>query len=345
MTLKLGTLTDAVALPRLVWLRPNLVAAAFTLMKIVPARYILRRAAADGRLLPGGRIAETTSGTFGLALAMEAAVQGWQLTLVTDPVVDPRLAARLRDLGARVDIVRDASATGGYQQARLDRLRALLAEYPDTFCPEQYTNPDNPASYRAVAEQLAGELGQVDVLVGPVGSGGSMCGTGGHLRRAFPDLVAVGVDTHDSVLFGQPDGPRELRGLGNSLMPANVDHTVFDQVHWLSAAHAYRETRRLHQSHAMFMGPTSGAAFAVASWHAARNPDLLHVVLLPDEGYRYQDTVYDDTWLRRHGTVADPAEPREVFAPDDGRAGWACLNWRRRTLDEVTRHTTLRRAS
>jgi len=97
--------TDAYQLPRLIRLAPNLYAACFTLMKMVPARFILRRAAEQGRLEPGTVIVETTSGTFGLALAMQAVHLDRRLILVSDPVIDERLYRRLTDLGAVVERV------------------------------------------------------------------------------------------------------------------------------------------------------------------------------------------------------------------------------------------------
>ncbi|MGF1648665.1 MAG: pyridoxal-phosphate dependent enzyme, partial [Kineosporiaceae bacterium] len=213
-------ITQAVERPSIVRLAPNLYGAVFTLMKLIPARHILNRAVERGDIGPNTLIAETTSGTFGLALAMQAALLGRPLVLVGDPVIDANLRRRLTDLGARVDIVAEvAPGGGGFQAARLERLREIRADHPDSFCPEQYSNPENPRSYALAAEVISEALGQVDVLVGPVGSGGSMCGTSSFLRSVNPDLRAVAVDTHRSVLFGQPDGPRALRGLGNSLLP------------------------------------------------------------------------------------------------------------------------------
>ncbi|HEX6755822.1 MAG TPA: cysteine synthase family protein [Mycobacteriales bacterium] len=330
---------EAYQLPRLVRLGPNLYGAAFTLMKLVPARFILRRAAEQGLLGPGTVIAETTSGTFGLALAMQGVHLDRKVVLVSDPVIDERLLRRLTDLGATVERVPAAagSAAGGYQAARLARLAEIRAAYPATFCPEQYSNPDNPRSYAAVAELLLEALGQVDCLVGPVGSGGSMCGTATYLRSVLPECRAVGVDTHGSVVFGQPEGRRELRGLGMGLQPPNVDHTVFDAVHWTSATLAYAGTRELHRRHALFMGPTSGAAYAVARWRAAADPGTLTVVMLPDEGYRYLDTVYDDGWLATAGHAFDglPAVPEPVEDPAAARGHWNCLDWGRRTFADV----------
>jgi cysteine synthase len=331
--------TDAYQLPKLVRLAPNLYAACFTLMKLIPARFILRRAAANGLLPPGTVIAETTSGTFGLALAMQAVHLGRELILVSDPVIDERLYRRLTDLGAVVQRVPAAAAgaAGGYQAARLEQLRRVMAEHPASFCPEQYSNPDNPRSYATVAEHLLECLGQVDCVVGPVGSGGSMCGTVTYLRTVLPECQAVGVDAHGSVLFGHTDGPRELRGMGMSVMPANLDHTVFDAVHWCSTGAAYAATRQLHQRHALFMGPSSGAAYLVARWWAAKNPSALTVVLLPDEGYRYQDTVYDDEWLRAVGYLGGqvPDEPVTVAQPAQPGGAWTSFDWARRPFGEV----------
>ncbi|HEY8472072.1 MAG TPA: pyridoxal-phosphate dependent enzyme [Natronosporangium sp.] len=331
--------TEAYQWPRLIRLAPNLYAACFTLMKLVPARYILRRAEQSGRLGPETVVVETTSGTFGLALAIQAVHMRRKLILVSDPVIDDRLYRRLTDLGAVVDRVSAEAGTraGGFQAARLARLAEIRASLPDTFCPEQYSNPDNPRSYALVAEQLVEALGQIDCVVGPVGSGGSMCGTVTHLRSVLPECRAVGVDTHGSILFGHPDQPRQLRGLGMSVMPANVDHRVFDSVHWCAASAAYLATRRLHQRHGLFMGPTSGAAYLAGAWWAANHPDALTVVMMPDEGYRYQDTVYHDDWLAAGGHLAAPlpAEPVPVARPADPGGAWTRFDWGRRSYDEV----------
>jgi cysteine synthase A len=330
-------ITQAQMLPRVVRLNGNLYGAVFTLMKLIPARYILLKALERGELGRDTLIVESTSGTFGLALAMQAALLRRNAVLVSDPVIDCNLRRRLQDLGAQVVICDRPLRVGGYQEARLRRLAHIRAEHPDSFWPDQYANPDNPASYDVVADHLERTLGTVDCVVGPVGSGGSMCGTVRALRARRPSVHAVGVDTHRSVLFGQPDGDRCLRGLGNSLMPANLDHRIFDDVHWCSAPEAYTATRDLHRTHALFQGPTSGAAYRVARWWAARYPDAQCVVMLPDEGYRYQKTVYDDRWLADNGFAAMPvpAEPVEVSDPTLPANSWSWCRWRRQSYRDV----------
>jgi cysteine synthase A len=331
------SVAEAVELPRIVRLGDNLFAACFFLMKMLPARFILDRARDAGLIGPGATVIETTSGTFGLALAIHSALRGYRLVLVSDPVIDEAMKARLEDLGAQVEIVNTPAAVGGFQQARLDRLAELQAEHPGHFCPSQYDNPHNPGGYSPLAELLAETIGQVDCLVGTVGSGGSMCGTSQYLRMMFPGMLAIGVDTFGSAIFGQPDQKRLLRGLGNSLMPENVDHTTFDEIHWVSAAEAFLATRILHRKHALFMGGTSGAAFIAARWWAAQHPEAKVVVIFPDEGYRYQSSIYNDAWLRQNGVWLEslPKEPRQTGHPLEAGPRWSRLSWGRRTYEEV----------
>lgn len=331
------TIIDALKLPHLVRLGPNLYGAAFFLMKLLPACFILDCARDAGLLRPGATVIETTSGTFGLALALLCNQRGYRLILVSDPAIDEPLRRRLEELGAQVEIVRDPAPTGGFQRARLDRMAEFQAAYPDHFWPAQYDNDHNPGAYAPLTELLAEAIGQIDCLVGTVGSGGSMCGTSSYLRLLFPHLHAVGVDTHGSVLFGQPDRKRLLRGLGNSLMPRNVDHAAFDEVHWVAASEGFLATRELHRRHALYMGATSGTAYLVARWWAQQHPDASVVVLLPDEGYRYQETVYNDAWLRANDIWLSelPPAPRLVEHPRQAGPDWSRFLWGRRSYEQV----------
>lgn len=332
------SVVDAFELPKLVQLGDNLYGAAFFLMKLLPARFIMDRAAAEGRIKPGSVIIETSSGTFGLGLALLCRERDYRLILVSDPAIDERLMRRLTELGARVEICREPAAVGGFQGARLAKLRALQEEFPDHFWPAQYHNPGNPAAYSAFTELVLESIGDVGCVVGTVGSGGSMCGTTRFLRGVLPDVRAIGVDTPGSVLFGQPDaGTRMLRGLGNSVMPTNLSHELFDEVHWVSAAEGFLATRVLHREHGLYMGPTSGTAFLVARWWAQQHPHRKVVAIFPDEAYRYEDTIYNDDWLRANRVTLDelPAGPRMVNDPRAAGPGWSAFAWARRSYAEV----------
>jgi cysteine synthase len=322
--------------PKITRIGDNLYAACFSVIKLFAARAILDDAVRTGALKPDSHVIESTSGTFGLALAMLRASYGYQLTLVSDPVIDPMLRMRLESLGAHLDIV-ESPQDGSYQVARLARVREFMARTPNAFFTNQYYNPVNATGYARLADDLAARIGHIDCLVGSVGTGGSMCGTARRLRTHFPQMQLVGVDTHRSVVFGQPNGPRQLRGLGNSLVPGNVDHALFDTVHWVSAAEAYRATQELHAQHGLFMGGTTGAAFMAARWHAAQNPEKTTVFICPDEGYRYLETVYNNDFIATlpGADAALPEAPEMVDNPQVEMTRWSMMQWNRRPLESV----------
>src|SRR5205823_6616833 len=141
---------------------------------------------------------------------------------------------KLKAMGCTVHIVQKMTSHG-WQSARLERLAELLKQYPEAFCPRQYDNPENPRAYTEIARELLEDLDRIDILVVSVGSGGSLCGTARALLKTNPNLRVVAVDAVGSVIFGQPDRPRRLQGgLGNSLVPANVDLSIIDEIHWLN---------------------------------------------------------------------------------------------------------------
>lgn len=323
-------------LPKLVTLEDNLHAACFSVIKLLAARAIIEQAVAQGKIVPGTHVVESTSGTFGLALAMLKSYYGYELTVVSDPVIDTLLKTRLEQLGAEVSIV-ESPQDGSYQMARLARVREIMASKSNAFFTDQYNNPVNTWGYARLADYLAARFPRIDCLVGTVGTGGSLCGTAARLRHYFPKLKVVGVDTHNSVIFGQPNGPRTLRGLGNSLVPGNVDHTCFDEVHWVSATEAYRASRSLHSDKGLFMGGTSGAAYQVAKWHAAANTQSVTVTLFPDEGHRYIDTIYNDDYVSTLPGWNTPTAnaPEDLHRPDLVTGGWSRFAWKRRTMKQV----------
>lgn len=333
-----ASIVDATELPRIIRLTGNLYAAAFSLMKLLPARYIIDRAEATGLLAPGTPVLETSSGTFGLGLALVCRLRGYPLTIVGDAAIDSELRTRLEMLGARVEIVAESGHPQGIQGARLDRVRELRRERPDSFIPDQYGNPDNGRSYEIVGDLVLDTMGAVDCLVGPVGSGGSTGGLAAALRRAREPMRMIGVDTHGSTIFGQPNGSRLLRGLGSSIRPGNVRYTAYDEVHWVMPAEAFRATRALYRQHGLFMGPTSGASYLAAAWWARQHPDDTVLMILPDEGHRYQKTVYSDEWLAGQGIdlTVGSREPALVSHPAGAPRRWSRLLWARRGYEEVT---------
>ncbi|WP_131723992.1 PLP-dependent cysteine synthase family protein, partial [Mycobacteroides abscessus] len=204
---------------------------------------------------------------------------------------------------------------GGWQQARKDRVAQLLAAEPDSWCPDQYQNPDNVDAYRGLAEELIDQLGTVDTLVCSVGTGGHSSGVGRVLREHNPDLRLVGVDTIGSTIFGQPAGSRLMRGLGSSIYPGNVDYPAFDEAHWVAPNEAVWAARTLAASYHASGGWSVGAVALVAGWVARTSePGTRVAAIFPDGPMRYHGTIYDDDYCRSHDLLdRPPAQDPDVI--------------------------------
>ncbi|WP_199571630.1 pyridoxal-phosphate dependent enzyme [Streptomyces murinus] len=307
-------------------------------MKDRVARNIIREARRLGTLRPDAPVVESSSGTMALGVALVGRSLGHEVHIVTDPRIDPVTLAKLRALGCRVHIV-EAMTSHGWQSARLERLAELMAELPGAFWPQQYTNPDNPGAYRELAGELLADLGHIDTVVGAVGSGGSLCGTSRALRESLPGVKVVGVDCVGSALFGQPDVPQRLQsGLGNSLLPKNLDRSLIDEVHWLNDHEAFAATRDLAREQQIFAGNTSGSVYRVLGDLAERaEPGSRVVGIMPDRGDRYADTVYSDEHWDSHRLRELPAPGGPSVIP----VGQTALSWSRqpfRAPEELRRH-------
>ncbi|MFI5489175.1 PLP-dependent cysteine synthase family protein [Micromonospora echinaurantiaca] len=283
-----------------------------------PGLHLIQRARERGDLAPGAPIIESTSGTLGLGLALAGLVHGHPVTLVTDPGMEPLMRHLLTAYGARIDVVGQPHPTGGWQQARRDRVAALLAEHPGGFCPDQYNNPDNVDAYQQLALELAAQLGRIDVLVCSVGTGGHSAGISRVLREFFPRLRLVGVDTVGSTIFGQPARSRLMRGLGSSIYPRNVDYAAFNEVHWIAPAEAVWTCRRLAAARYVSGGWSVGAVALVSSWLARTLPDDTRIAaIFPDGPQRYAETIYNDAYCIQHQLLDQPPapEPEEIDHP------------------------------
>jgi S-sulfo-L-cysteine synthase (3-phospho-L-serine-dependent) len=285
-----------------------------------PGLHMVREARRRGELAPGAPIVESSSGTLGLGLALAGLTYGHPVTVVSDPGMEPAVVRLLTTLGAHVEQVTAPHPDGGWQQARRERVAELLARTPGAFCPDQYHNPDNVASYRPLAAELVAQLGRLDVLVAAVGTGGHSAGVAAGLRECFPDLELVGVDSVSSAIFGQPAGARLMRGLGSSIHPGNVDYEAFREVHWVAPGESVWACRQLARRYYTTGGWSVGAVALVAGWVARTAPVGARIAaIFPDGPHRYLETVYNDSWCSERGLLCQtpPLRPDEIGEPDE----------------------------
>ncbi|GIG69304.1 PLP-dependent cysteine synthase family protein [Phytomonospora endophytica] len=281
------------------------------------ALHLVRAARQRGLLAPGAPIVESSSGTFGLGLALAAGDHGHPLWIVADPGLEPSVRRLLAAYGAIVDIVTAPDPRGGWQEARRRRVAEILADRPGAWCPDQYHNPDITGAYAPLARELAAQLGRVDVLVCAVGTGGHSAGIHRELSRHSPGVRLVGVDACGSTIFGQPARRRLMRGLGSSIHPRNVAYPRFSEIHWVPASAAVRTSRALARSSFGSGGWSVGAVALVADWLARTHPRETSIVAaFPDGVHRYADTVFNDDYCRAHGLLDQPVPEGPVTLTD-----------------------------
>jgi len=332
--------SDSLLFPRIIKLNKNLYVAAFSIMKLLPAKHIIHEAINRGDINENSTIVATSSGTYALGIATTCAELNLPFTIFGDTAIDKFLLDRLADLGGSIHISKNPKTPGAYQELRLAALKNYISEDKLRFWTKQYDNLDNRKAYSVVAEQILNTLGKNINIVGPVGSGGSTCGVALGLREVNPEIELIGVDTFNSVLFGQPDGARLLRGLGNSIIPKNLEHSLYDEIHWVSANEAHYHTRWLHQKKALFCGPTSGAAYQVAKHLSLKHPEKDFLFIAPDEGHRYLATTYNDEWLSKQPFYSKNIhnKPRKISHPLEAIGPWSYMKWNRRNYCEVISH-------
>lgn len=329
--------SDSILLPKIIHIHANLYAAVFSIMKLLPAKHIISEAIKRGDIQENYTIVDTSSGTFALGIGIVCSELGLPFKIFGDPIIDPLLIERLEDLGGSVHISKNPKSPGAYQKLRLEALNNFISKNKLSYWMGQYDNLDNSQSYQTVGNLVVDLLSGDINLVGTVGSGGSTCGIIKAIRNRNISSKLIGVDTFNSVLFGQPDGKRLLRGLGNSIMPKNLDHTLYNQIHWVSANDAYYYTRLLFKRKSIFCGVTTGAAYQVASYLARQHPNEKYIFICPDEGYRYISTAYNEDWLKSQEFYNPEITqiPTQVETPLEATEPWAYIDWNNRTYSQV----------
>lgn len=269
-------------------------------MKDRSADAIVEQGLADGRITASSHLIESTSGNFGIALAIAARVHSLGLTCVVDPKTTRTNLGILRSLGARLEVVLDADADGCFLDARRHRVTELCAATPGAVWVNQY---GNELSWRAHEQGTAAEIvadadGPIDYLVAPVGTTGTILGLARGLRPAFPALRVVAVDAHGSVIFGGPPGPRHIPGMGAGRPPEFPSAGEIDEVVIVTDREAVAGCRALAAREGILAGGSSGAVVAAVDRLRPGLPaGTCILALLPDRGDRYLDLVYDDDWV------------------------------------------------
>lgn len=246
-----------------------------------------------GLITPGvTTIVEPTSGNTGIALAWVAAAKGYKLILTMPESMS--LERRVLLLGFGAELVLTPASEGMAGAVR--RAEQILAETPNAWMPQQFANPSNPEAHRrtTAVEIWEDTMGEIDILVGGIGTGGTITGTGQVLKALKPSVQVVAVEPAESPLLatGQA-GPHKIQGIGANFVPDVLDREIYDEIVHIDAPTAIAAQHEMMRTEGILKGISCGASAAAGRIIASRpeNAGKLIVSILPDTGERYLSTV------------------------------------------------------
>jgi cysteine synthase A len=235
-------------------------------------------------------IVEPTSGNTGIGLAMAAAAKGYRLILTMPDSMSAERTRVLKALGAEIVLTPEKQQMKG----AIARAEELLAEIPDSFMPQQFDNPANPAIHReTTAIEILEDTGaRLDAFVAGVGTGGTITGVGEVLKERLRNVTIVAVEPRDSaVLSGGSAAPHPIQGIGAGFVPGVLNTEIIDRIIPVEYDDARETARALARQEGILCGISSGAAcWAALKVAAEMDKSKRVVVMLPDLGERYLST-------------------------------------------------------
>ena len=265
----------------------------------------------DGRLKPGGTIVEGTSGNTGMGLALAAIVKGYQLICVSTDKQSKEKFDILRAVGAEV-VVCPTNVAPEDPRSYYSTSKRIAEETPNSWYVNQYDNPSNSiAHYQQTGPEIWNQTnGKITHFVVGVGTGGTISGVGKYLKEKNPAIKIWGIDTYGSVfkkyhetgVFDENEVyPYITEGIGEDIIPENVNFDVIDNFEKVTDKDAAIYTRKLAREEGIFAGNSCGAAVrGVIQLEKHFKKEDVVVVLLHDSGSRYVGKMYNDEWMKEN---------------------------------------------
>lgn len=285
-----------------------------------------------GLLKPGGTIIEGTSGNTGMGLALVAVARGYKCVFTMSDKQSQEKMNILRAVGAEV-VVCPTNVTPDDPRSYYSVAKRLNKEIANSYYPNQYDNLSNwTAHYETTGPEIWEQTaGKITHWAAGVGTGGTMCGVSKYLKEKNPAVVSIGLDTYGSVfkkyketgIFDEGEiFPYMTEGIGEDILPKNVNFDVIDLFLKVTDKDAAVMTRRLAREEGLFVGWSCGSAVHGALEYARENmkEEDVMVIILPDHGTRYLNKIYNDEWMKNHGFLEsrDFATAKDIIDARNG---------------------------
>jgi|TARA_B110000908_G_C10260411_1_gene458797 cystathionine beta-synthase len=273
---------------------------------------MIEDAEADGRLKPGGTIIEGTSGNTGMGLALAAIVKGYKCVFVMADKQSKEKVDILQAVGAEV-VVCPTNVESTDPRSYYSVSKRLAEETPNAWYVNQYDNPSNTlAHYEQTGPEIWEQTeGRITHFVVGVGTGGTVSGVGKYLKEQNPDIKIWGIDTYGSVfkkyhetgIFDKNEiYPYITEGIGEDILPENVDFSIIDGFTKVTDKDAAVYTRRIAKEEGIFVGNSAGSAVkGLLQLKEHFTKEDVVVVLFHDHGTRYIGKMFNDDWMKEVG--------------------------------------------
>lgn len=256
---------------------------------------MLKQAEKQGKINKDSIIVEPTSGNQGIGIALVGAVKGYKVKIIMPDSVSEERRKLVEQYGAEIILIHDDGDIGKCITGCLKTALKMAEDNPNVYIPQQFENPDNPLvhKYHTAVEILEQVEGPVHGFCSGVGTGGTLSGIGEVLKRQYPDIKIWAVEPeHAAILSGGSIGTHLQMGIGDGLIPENLNTEIYEDICVISDEEALETSRRLAREEGLLCGISSGSNVAAAIRMAkVLGKGKTIVTILPDTGERYFSTV------------------------------------------------------